>query len=335
MKKFYISFIVCFIGLQTLAQSPLNVLFVNDNGVNPDNTTVMLQLLEDAEVNFSVFDAVAEMRSPDLLELQNHNLVIWYLSSDGVGRYFWNGDDTDNNHLRLYLEQGGMLWVIGTDFMYDRYATPYSFGAGDFVYDYLGVGEYHAQAYADDGFLGVPQLDLAEGIDWLSLNPVQWVFATLWYVDAIATSPNAEAVYMMGPESYVFSDYAAAVKLSADSFRTMSFFFDFALIDSPANRQTLMNEVLNYFSNLVNTNELSTIDNEFSISPNPASDIINIHYKNDLFSNEMVQVYDLTGKLMFESAISTDMHQLSVSSLKNGIYFVKLGDKTRKLIISN
>lgn len=335
MKKLYISLIACFIGLQTMAQSPLNVLFVNDNGVNPDNTTVMLQLLEEAEVNLTVFDAVAEMRSPDLLELQNHNLVIWYLSSDGVGRYFWNGDDTDNNHVRMYLEQGGMLWVIGTDFMYDRYATPYSFGAGDFVYDYLGVAEYHAQAYADDGSLGVPQLDLAEGIDWISLNPVQWVFATLWYVDAIATAPNADAVYMMGPDSYVFSDYAAAIKLSTDSYRTMSFFFDLALIDSPANRQTLMNEVLNYFSNLVSTAEISDIDKEFSIGPNPASDIIHFEAKNVSAGNAMVQVFDLTGKLMFETAISTDKLQLSVSSLKNGIYFVKLGDKTRKLIISN
>lgn len=85
----------------------------------------------------------------------------------------------------------------------------------------------------------------------------------------------------------------------------------------------------------------------FNIYPNPASSYIIIKSKN--LQMENIKIIDITGKLMLSSSlrgmkqspISTDYFtnarndeiRTDISSLNKGIYFVKVGEKSRKLII--
>lgn len=319
-------------GLFNTIQAQLTVMFVNDNGVNPANTTTMLSALDQTPFSYTVFDAVALNRSPELLEMQPFDLVIWYTSSDGVGRWFWNGNDSDNENIKLYLQQGGWLWVIGTDFMYDRYATPSVFGPGTFMYDYMGVAEYHAQSYADDGGLGVPQLDLASGINWLTLNPVQWIFSTLWYVDAIAPAPGAQAVYKMGPSGYVFNQYSSAVMFHASNFKVLSFYFDPALIDTDANRRTMLQEVLTHFQTLVGVADQSP-KQKLVLYPNPVTDRI-VYIERNNIDHQQIIILDVSGRQLFNRQWDQESRMgIDVSGWKSGVYFVASGDAFTKLLI--
>lgn len=70
----------------------------------------------------------------------------------------------------------------------------------------------------------------------------------------------------------------------------------------------------------VNTVEID--DNlSFSISPNPASDFINIRFKNEFQFYNQVQILDLSGKAIRSF---NDHENIRVSGLPQGIYFVKV-----------
>lgn len=61
----------------------------------------------------------------------------------------------------------------------------------------------------------------------------------------------------------------------------------------------------------------------FSISPNPAQNQLNIRLK-ELSSNLNLEIYDIQGKLLDKHIVSELETQLDVSKLSSGIYFIKL-----------
>lgn len=317
-----------------VSSAQMNVLFVNDNGVYPPNTETVLSTLNQTGHSITVFDAVAENRSPELLEMQPYDLVVWYCGGDGVGRWFWNGTDSDNLQLKLYLEQGGRLWVMGTDLMYDRFGTPWIFQAGDFAFDFLGVAEYHAQSYGDDGSLGVPQLDLAPGIDWLTLNPISWIYTTLWWVDAMVAAEGSGQVYMMGPQDYVLSNYTSAIYKDNGSFQTLSFFFDPSLMDNEAHRLQLFNEVTTHFNNLVGDPEIIESTDQLIVFPNPASSFVEIsRSKNEKNSILLLNTNGSIIRELSPADEASSVVKLNLDGIAGGLYLIKSGTRSAKLLI--
>lgn len=86
----------------------------------------------------------------------------------------------------------------------------------------------------------------------------------------------------------------------------------------------------------VGINEL-TSENSVLIYPNPASAIINISLSNFGNSSAIINMYDVTGKIV--KAVSTTEKTLSIErgDLRSGIYFIQLriGDKilTKKIVL--
>lgn len=74
--------------------------------------------------------------------------------------------------------------------------------------------------------------------------------------------------------------------------------------------------------------------NLFTISPNPASNFINLNLDNTLSSTYEVSIYDTSGKLVLQVLNSK---QIAIESLKSGIYILKVKTDThsitRKLIV--
>jgi len=321
----------------------MSVLFVNDNAAIPGNTSLVLSALNETGYEYNVFDAVEFMASPTFEDMLPYDLVIWYTSTDGVSLYFWNGGDTDNQALISYLQNGGMLWVIGVDFLYDRYITPTNFSSGEFVYDYLGVSQYYAQAYGDDGGVGVPQLDLVSGQEITTLDPVIWSFPTAWWVDACLPVNDAIPVYRMGPDDYVFSDYFSGIYFSNADYHTLAFFFDLALMDSDQNRITLFNDVLGYFDSLVVTgiskNESrSSKQIELICNPNPAKGQTHAIIKifQPVEGNFSIELIDLFGKTYGVLGNYTNMFEnmnvkLNLSAVEPGFYQVVIKSNNKIL----
>ena len=74
-------------------------------------------------------------------------------------------------------------------------------------------------------------------------------------------------------------------------------------------------------------------DGEFLIYPNPSSDIFNIKRLNTVGENMMVNVFDVTGKLIKKHKNITDAnYQLNMNGVAKGIYFLKIQIDNKQLV---
>lgn len=87
-------------------------------------------------------------------------------------------------------------------------------------------------------------------------------------------------------------------------------------------------------SNAVQYNDITVdikendINNVISIYPNPVSDILNIN----LAQPSIINIYTVNGNVVYSQIISAEMTTIDISNYSPGIYFVKAGNITTKLI---
>jgi len=83
-------------------------------------------------------------------------------------------------------------------------------------------------------------------------------------------------------------------------------------------------EMIRFFTNTLDVTGLEEQTSEsLTVYPNPATDFIQIE------SAEAIGIYDLSGRLLMEGSGNMD-----VSSLPNGMYFIKAESESKKLIIN-
>lgn len=75
------------------------------------------------------------------------------------------------------------------------------------------------------------------------------------------------------------------------------------------------------FSNIQNLNNAAEIE----IYPNPTSGNFNIEFINQNEKYSTINIYDLTGKIIYKKTnISQDIINIDISKYNNGIYFIKI-----------
>ncbi len=305
-----------------------NVLFVNDNNYITYNTDTVLNALTGTGIEYDIFNASDSMRSPTAAEMAPYLAVIWYCSTDGANGYLWNGTDSDNAELIVYLENGGRVMVIGTDFLYDRYGSPGDvFSAGSFPYDYLGIASYDVQSYGDDGGVGVPQL---LPVTSLPLPIVNWIFPTAWWVDGVTPANMASSLYKMGPDTYTLAGKDAAIV--NEWFHCVSLFFDPAIMDSYANRVQLLKVlIVNYLMPIVpglneNSKKMSIplINSEIP-AKNSIQCLIPPIFTDK--SHPFTIIDNLGRKIISKTVKNESTFTINISSLTDGMYVLQTSDK--------
>jgi hypothetical protein len=79
------------------------------------------------------------------------------------------------------------------------------------------------------------------------------------------------------------------------------------------------------YTNTLTTNNFVSENNSVSVFPNPSSGIINIELKNsNTASNNNFELFDTTGKRVFENIFFQSSMMFDFSNLQNGIYFWSL-----------
>nr|WP_321233128.1 T9SS type A sorting domain-containing protein [uncultured Psychroserpens sp.] len=98
--------------------------------------------------------------------------------------------------------------------------------------------------------------------------------------------------------------------------------------DFPGSSSTL--DIDNITASLtLGVNDLG-VQNEFEISPNPATTKLNIKLSND-FENTYVTVYDVLGKKVYSKILDAMASSIDVSNWNSGIYLVRLSTDTKTL----
>ncbi|MEN8121707.1 MAG: T9SS type A sorting domain-containing protein, partial [Bacteroidota bacterium] len=249
------------VEIKSLILDSLSILLVQDNSSNPERIDAIKAAITEAGYKYSVFDAVAHEQSPSAEFLAPFELVIWYTGNDEDGTYLWNGDDTDNAALKTYLDNGGMLWLQGLTFLYDRYdVAPQNFTTGDFAYDYLGAQKFAVSSYMNDSYTGVSQLDLVAANGICTIDPLNWIGDKAeQYVAGCELIAGTQDVYQMGPTGYTLEGNSSAFYNEVtDGFKALSFTFDPSQLKT--NLNPLYKEVLDYFNGFANTAKIHVYD---------------------------------------------------------------------------
>ena len=336
MKKYPLLLFMITLSFSGFGQ--IKVLFVNDNKPFLDNTDVVRNALQSVGsdiIELREYDAVVNGVGPSVELMQAHDLVIWYTSTDGVDLWLWNGNDTEPEGLKSYLDEGGMLLLMGNDFLFDKYQLPpKDFVEGDFVYDYLGIQTYEAQSFGNDLGVGVPQMDFVENLFIENLpSPLRWVFETLWWVDAVVPNDFGIPIYQMGPQSYALAGKPSGVLLRStpnNFFPVISLYFDPALIQTATHRNQLMAGLMNYFRDFklsVRVEETNKSKIQYTLYPNPAGDQIWLSFKNktDLSTTSApLSIINPLGQVVYQSEWSfmNSPFQIPIQQFASGLYWI-------------
>jgi len=307
------------------------ILLVNDNDNGSDRYLVLDTTLLNLGYDYDVYNTIETGDFPDFATLDLYDLVIWYTGNDGTDLYLWDISDTTdykfNEPLINYIDNGGDVWLQGLDFLYDIVGgAPDTFEDGQFIYNYMGIEEYFAQSYADDGGIGLAQMDVVPNNGICSISPIEWTYSTLWYADAIAVVEGTNTIYQMGPDTYVFADYFTAFNRWVGEGCVMTFTVETARIDTRENTEELFFEVIEYFKLTTGVDELADEDTGVMIYPNPTSGNITLHNTGSAsIEIGLFELYDVNGRKVISRQVdfATDM-DISLSGIQKGFYIYSI-----------
>ncbi len=342
-----LKFLVLFCLLPFLGQIRLDaqvkILVIKDSEDTFGNTAYLASALDSLQVPYTYYDcSITGQPSLDLLNAQN--LVIWHTSTWGQNLHLWEQTDQDNAALKAYLSKpSANLWLIGNDFLFDRYASPpVTFAAGTFPFDYLGITNYKAQSYGDDGNLGVPFVKPAAPNPIANLGNVNWQFSTLWWADQCEIRPEATPVYLFGGTGYPLSNGITGWYFPRpNSSKVLTFAFDLSLAGEFSAMKQTVKAVLDWWRpKITAVSELNTVAAAVEVFPTVVSDFFTVQFKEPTFGQVQIQLFDQRGiAVAQQTKLLVDGYRATVNianSLTAGVYYCKIttvsGTVTRKLI---
>lgn len=308
----------------------LSILLVDDSDDQFNHVEDFSAVLDSLGYTHTLFDAEGTHSWPSSATMATYDLVIWHCGADTDSLAFWSFTETTNPSVEAYLQDGGNLWLMGTDLLYDRYGVgPTTFTAGSMEYDYLGLESYDVQSYVDDGAVGLPQADPAAGQPFTGLPTLDWIFSTLWYVDGVTPVAGVTPVYEMGDANYTFAGKACGVFYNNGSNANLSLFFNPSQISTFQKHKDMTEAILNYYSVLAGLE--TPMAASTMIYPNPTNDHIRIQTAASEYSVEMINVF---GQVLLEEK---NIVEINVNDLDPGTYIVRItGDnftKQEKIIV--
>lgn len=299
-------YLLLFMAVASPSYAQFRVLFVDDSGDTFGNTEYLASALDSLGYESVYIDAYGSAESPTAEQMSEFDLVIWHTSSWGLGLQLWDGADSDNIELLIYLSQpDANLWLIGHDFFFDRYgAAPVTFQSGDFAYDFLGISKYDVQSYADDGGLGVPVVNPASAQPITGLTDVNWQFTTLWYADGFELRPEATPVYLFGDNAYPLSGKPTGVFYHPEGGgRVLTYGFDLSLANNFNLIRSNVDSVLTWWQGVLSATDSPVLDvTSVKTAPNTFSDRLDIRVTPLQTAPVSIRIYRADGQLVAEVA---------------------------------
>jgi len=170
--------------------------------------------------------------------LSDYDLVIWHCGS----KWFDTITFSEQQELSNYLDNGGSLWLIGQDVLYET-------GLNDFVKNYLHVDSADQDKGVPDSLVGMgPMFDNVTYPVASSVND---------FADSLTPDNDSFGIFS-GKNNYSAIGYSGV-------YRIVFFAFDFSVIQKENNRNEIVNRVVACF--LEGEEMLACINNVSRISP--------------------------------------------------------------------
>ena len=273
------------------------------NGTNPPDS------LQDAFYAFimdnyyrDIYEYDSSQHAPILADFVPYSSIVWF-ADDYVENFA--SDHMDN--FQTYLDLGGNIWFAGwrlTANLEGQTTYPFSFGSGDFMYDYLHVSNVAITAVTDsfqgaDGLLSYPRLD----VDPLKVPFPNWN-GVLRYIEAVTPASSGETIYTMDMRNSTSPHQGSpcAVRYLGNDYKTVFFGFPMYFMDQDDARLAAL-KVMNDFGEVGIAEAPQSIGANAGVLlqqnlPNPFTDQTLISYQLIKTGNVCLKVYNIAGQLV-------------------------------------
>ena len=75
-------------------------------------------------------------------------------------------------------------------------------------------------------------------------------------------------------------------------------------------------------------------ENQFNIYPNPTNDILFVETRLIASLPAAYRITNLMGQTIMAGQITAETQQIDVATLPKGMYFITVGDETRKFVVN-
>ncbi len=267
--------------------------------------------------------------------LQNYDAVFWFLGDESTADETFSAQE--QQLIKDYLEQGGYLFVSGSEIAWDLDQDNSSSGSTPqdeaFLHQYL-----KADYVADDSKIYQVVGVTGSIFDGLNFSYGQQPYQED-YPDAIQTVGGATpALKYNGSNLIAGLQYEGTFGQSSLTAKLVYLAFPFETIDTEEHRNAVMGRVLNFFFDLNNLaeNPVTTV-RSFSLAqnyPNPFNNQTVISFTLPQSGRAFLTIYDMNGRLvriLNNQFLKSGYHQFTWDgrdghgrAVASGIYFYRL-----------
>lgn len=254
------------------------------------------------------------------VDLTQYDAVDWILGEEGTSTMSFS--PAEQTVVANYLENGGSLFVSGSEIGYDLWQRGDS---ADHVFyheylkaTYLGddAGTYYVEPVTGSIFDGIGNIEFDDG---------RWHY-DVDYPDGVGPygGSTSNMVYVGGAGWSAGIQYEGVFGNSSDTGRIVYLGFPFESILDAYKRKIVMYRVLSFFGLNVHVNEQMSIVNKklIKIYPNPANDLL---YLISKYPVSRIRVFDIAGRQRFSRIISGKNNlKINLKNLTSGIYYVEV-----------
>ena len=205
---------------QNFILEPLScILLVDDDQNNPDVQNYYTSALDGLEVKFDIWDTTTA-GDPGLENISGYRKLLWYTG------YPWSNtfNSTNETAVTTYLDGGGNFFLSGQDYLYDMGITPF------------GQNYLHIASFVNDaGQSVVTGQNVFNG-----LGPYSLFYPFFNYSDIV--NPDAQAQL-----AFLGNQGNAAASYAGENFKTVFFGYPFEAIPQLADREAVMEKLLDFF----------------------------------------------------------------------------------------
>ena len=260
------------------------ILFVDDDdsenngGFSLETDPYYTNSLENISIGYDTFRVGSSEDGPDIDTLSEYTMIIWACGSD-----YASGDtdvtftDNDKTNVADYLNDGGSMWVIGHDILYDFDYVDGERYEGDFEYDYFGISYVDHDRQTPPVVYGVEGDPISDGI--------------AYDADAISSDFADDIDPRDGFEKVLSSngDYNISTIRTEEDYKLVFMTFDFSSITNTEDRDEFMENIVEYLAvqleNDVSLSRFNTPENKDTVEPG-VENIVNVTVRNRGTANQ-------------------------------------------------
>ncbi|MBL7976723.1 MAG: T9SS type A sorting domain-containing protein [Bacteroidetes Order II. Incertae sedis bacterium] len=269
------------------------------------------------------FETVAnEAVVSGLVDMKQYDAVMWVLGDESTTDETFS--DAEQLLIRAYLENGGRLFVSGSEVAWDL-------GSKGTPTDQAFLGQFLKTAYAGDnaanyevrGITGT----LAEGLSFrYGASPY-----TEDYPDFINSANGGQTVLQYGNGRIAGVAYSGTFGSTSKVGKMVYFAFPFDTIDTLENRREVFRRVLSFLlDETISPVESEAIPHENLLAaayPNPFFGVAHFHYIVPKTTSLRISVYDILGRevqKLYDAPVAAGSHTLNwqPENVASGLYFV-------------